>query len=167
MRAEDPIEEARQQWIAQGWDTAAPGLAVVASLVRTQQIFVSRLEQELRPLGLSLARFEVLMQLLFSRNGSMPLGKMRDRLQVAPGAVTNAIDRLERDGLVARQTHAEDGRITIARITRDGRTLALKAVTQVNEHVYHHMNMTQDEMETLYNQLQLIRQRADGFPPDT
>lgn len=107
------------------------------------------------------------MQLLFSRNGSMPLGKMRDRLQVAPGAVTNAIDRLERDGLVARQTHAEDGRITIARITRDGRTLALKAVTQVNEHVYHHMNMTQDEMETLYNQLQLIRQRADGFPPDT
>jgi hypothetical protein len=38
--------------------------------VRSRQIFLRRIETELRPLGLTLARFEVLMQLLFSRNGS-------------------------------------------------------------------------------------------------
>jgi DNA-binding MarR family transcriptional regulator len=167
MLAQDPIDEARQQWIAQGWDSAAPGLAVVSSLVRAGQIFVSRLEQELRPMGLSLARFEVLMQLLFSRHGSLPLGKMRVRLQVAPGAVTNAIDRLERDGLVARQTDAKDARVTIARITREGRVRALKAIEQVNEHVYNQMNMTPDEMEALFEQLKVIRQRAGDFPADS
>lgn len=118
-------------------------------------------------MGLSLARFEVLMQLLFSRHGSLPLGKMRVRLQVAPGAVTNAIDRLERDGLVARQTDAKDARVTIARITREGRVLALKAIEQVNEHVYNQMNMTPDEMEALFEQLKVIRQRAGDFPADS
>jgi DNA-binding MarR family transcriptional regulator len=164
MLAHDPIDEARQQWIAQGWESAAPGLAVVSSLVRAGQIFVSRLEQELRPLGLSLARFEVLMQLLFSRHGSLPLGKMRVRLQVAPGAVTNVIDRLESDGLVARQTDATDARVTIARITREGRVRALKAVERVNEHVYEHMDMTTAEMEALFEQLKVIRERAGDFP---
>lgn len=166
MLKADPIEEARQQWVAQGWEEAAPGVALVASLVRCQQIFVSRLEQELRPLGLSLARFEVLMQLHFSGHGSLPLGRMRMRLQVAPGAVTNAIDRLERDGLVTRQTHIEDGRVTVALITRKGRTLALKAAKVINESVYHDMGMTAEEMNALFDGLKVIRQRAGDFPPE-
>lgn len=167
MLAEDPIDEARQQWIAQGWGSAAPGLAVVGSLVRAQQIYVSRVEQALRPLGLTLARFEVLMQLVFSRNGSLPLGKMRGRLQVAPGAITNAIDRLEKDGLVVRQANAEDARVTLARVTREGRTLALKAVDVLNDTVYHHMNLTEAEMDALFDQLQVVRQRAGDFPDHT
>lgn len=166
MLAEDPIEEARQQWIAQGWDKAAPGLALIASLVRTQQIFVQRLEQELRPLGLSLARFEILMQLLFSRNGSLALGRMRTRLQVAPGAITNAIDRLEQDGLVRRQSDAADGRVTIASITRAGRTRGLKAAQIVNERVYEKMDLDPDYMHTVYEQLRVIREHAGDFHTD-
>ena len=163
MLDEDPIEEARQQWVAQGWESAAPGVALIGSLVRTQQIFVRRLEQELRPLELSLARFEVLMQLTFSRNGSMPLGRMRRRLQVAPGAVTNAIDRLEKDGLVRRQSDAADGRVTIASITHSGRARGLQAAKIVNERVYENLELNPELVDSLVDQLRVIRDHAGDF----
>lgn len=163
MLDEDPIEEARQQWVAQGWEAAAPGVALIGSLVRSQQIFVRRLEQELRPLELSLARWEVLMQLTFSRNGSMPLGRMRQRLQVAPGAITNAIDRLEKDGLVRRQSDAEDGRVTIASITRNGRIRGLQAAKIVNERVYERMELDPELVNSLIDQLRVIRRHAGDF----
>lgn len=166
MLDDDPIEEARQQWIAQGWEDAASGVALIASLVRSQQIFVRRLESELRPMGLSLARFEVLMQLMFSRNGSLPLSRMRQRLQVAPGAVTNAIDRLELDGLVRRQTDAEDGRVTIASITRTGRQLGLKAAKILNKNVYARMDLDPVFVDHLIDQLKVIRQEAGDFLPE-
>lgn len=153
----DPIEEARQRWLEQGWDEAAPGLAFVASLARTQQIFVSRLEQELRPIGLSLARFEVLMQLIFTREGAMALGRLRSRLQVAPGAVTNAIDRLERDGYVRREPSASDGRVTIASVTKSGRQLGMKAARRLNKNVYEAMGVGADEIAKAFEYLQAIR----------
>jgi len=62
----------------------------------TPAMFLSRADAELRPFGLTFARFEVLMLLSFSTTGSLPLGKIGERLQVNPASVTNAVDRLER-----------------------------------------------------------------------
>ena len=55
---------------------------------------------DLRPFGLTFARYEVLMLLSFSTKGSLPLGKIGERLQVNAASVTNAVDRLEAQGLV-------------------------------------------------------------------
>lgn len=46
----DPIEEARRQWIAHGWGSAADGMAAVTSIVRAQQIVLQRIDTVLRPL---------------------------------------------------------------------------------------------------------------------
>ena len=48
-------------------------------------------------------------------------GKVGDRLQVHPASVTNTVNRLEADGLVARKPHPTDRRTTLAVLTRDGR----------------------------------------------
>ena len=165
MLAYDPIAEARRRWEQHGWGAAAPGMALITSVVRVQQVFVVRIEQELRPLGLSLARYEVLMLLIFSHKGELPLGKIGAHLQVQPGAITNAVDRLEADGYVVRRQHPTDGRTTLAKITTKGRSKAMKAVQLLNERVYKALDLPLEKVDELLILLQSVRAKAGDFPP--
>ena len=99
-------------------------MAAVASLMRAQQIMLARVEEVLRPRELTFARYELLMVLLFSRNGSLPLSQVSDRLQVHPASVTNVVDRLERQSLVRRAPHPSDRRAILAELTDAGRHVA-------------------------------------------
>ena len=123
----DPIAEAMDHWRGHGWGEASRGMGVVTSVIRVEQILSGRAEDAVRPFGLTFARYEVLMLLLFSSRGELPLGKIGQRLQVGAASVTNAIDRLERDRLVRRRANPEDGRGVLAAITRRGRQQAEKA----------------------------------------
>ena len=117
----DPIIEARRQWSAHGWEEACDGMAAITSIVRAQQLFLGRIDAVLRPLELTFARYEVLMLLLFSRRGALPLNKIGARLQVHPTSVTNAVDRLEEQDLIKRVPHSSDRRTTLAEILPVGR----------------------------------------------
>ena len=92
----DPIDEAARQW-ALHWE-GVPQMHAVTSLMRVQQLVIGRLDALLKPLGLTFARYEALVLLTFSSRGSLPLGKMGERLQVHPTSVTSIVDRLERPG---------------------------------------------------------------------
>ena len=98
---------------------AAPGMAAVTSVMRAQQILQARVDDVLRPFGLTFARYEVLMLLHFTSRGSLPI-KMGERLQVHPTSITNAVDRLERPGW-SRRPHPTDGRATLVEISGAGR----------------------------------------------
>lgn len=156
----DPIAEARRQWVAHGWHDAADGMAVLTSIIRVEQLLMSRVEAQLRPLGLTFARYELLVLLSFSRRGALPLGKIGARLQVHPASVTNAVDRLERDGLVARVPHPEDGRTTLATITPDGRRLVQRATTTLNEQVFADLGWDPDELDAMFESLRRFRAAA-------
>jgi len=129
----DPISEARRQWVAHGWAKAAPGMATVTTIVRVNQILMARIDAVLRPHGLTFARFEVLRLLAFTRTGGLPMGKLTDRLQVHPASVTNAVDRLESDGLVQRVRNPRDSRSTIAKILPQGRRRLEPSTKDLNE----------------------------------
>ncbi|HET6167688.1 MAG TPA: MarR family transcriptional regulator [Marmoricola sp.] len=121
----DPIDEAAAQW-AKRWD-GVPSMHAVTSLMRVQQLVLARLDGILKPYGLTFARYEALVLLTFSSRGSLPLGKMGERLQVHPTSITSIIDRLEAAGLVVRQRHPDDGRAVLAEITPAGRELVERA----------------------------------------
>ena len=121
---------------AHGWAPQATAMATVTSIMRLQQIFLARSDAELRPLGLTFARYEVMMLLSFSSTGSLPLGKIGERLQVNAASVTNAVDRLEADGLVARRPNPGDGRGTLAAITAEGRTVAARATVAMRWRIW-------------------------------
>jgi DNA-binding MarR family transcriptional regulator len=99
-------------------------MAAVTSIMRAQQILLGEIDGILRPFGLTFARYEALVLLLFSRRGSLPMSKMGERLMVHPTSVTNAVDRLEADRLVRRVAHPTDRRTTLVEITGEGRTRA-------------------------------------------
>lgn len=105
----DPVDDAHRHWVENGWGEVADGMAAVTSVMRAHQIMLARVEDVLRPHGLTFSRYELLMLLSFSRAGSMPMAKASARLQVHPTSVTNTVDRLEEAGLVRRVPNPADG----------------------------------------------------------
>jgi len=159
----DPIDLAAENWSSRGWDEAAAGMAAVTSVMRVQQIMLRDVEAVLRPLGLTFARYEVLMLLGFSRRLSLPVGKMGERLQVHPASVTNAVDRLERDGFVVRRPNPADGRGVLAELTGDGRALAERATAALNAKVFSTLPLDERELRTLYRILRRLRRASGDF----
>ena len=161
----DPIAEAQRQWEAHGWVDAAPGMAMVTSIMRVQQVLIGHVDRALRDLGLTFARYEVLMLLLFSRKGALPLGKVGARLQVHPASVTNVVDRLEADGLVRRVPHPSDGRTTLAEITPAGREVAGRATDALNAAVFEPVPLTRRQVDQLVGLLRRLRLAEGDFDP--
>lgn len=159
----DPVAEAQRQWEAHGWAEAAAGMAAVTSVMRAQQVFLSRIDELLADEGLSFARYEVLVLLSFSRAGALPLGKVGARLQVHPASVTNAVDRLEAFGLVRRDPHPTDGRTTLAAITDAGYAMVERTTALLNAEVFSDLGLTTAEASKLIGLLEKVRRAAGDF----
>lgn len=159
----DPIEEATRLWRAHGWEHAADGMAAITSIMRAQAIVQARVDDVLRPLELTFARYELLMLLTFTREGRLPMTKAGARLQVHPASVTNAATRLEGAGLVIRRPDPTDGRGVLVEITDAGRSLAAKATDVLNEQVFSRPELTSTGMLTMIDALQQLRQAAGDF----
>ena len=157
----DLVAVARENWEAHGWADAAPGMAATTSIMRAQQILLARVDAQLRPLHLTFARYELLMLLTFSRDGVLPMRVIGERLQVHPTSVTSAVDRLEKDDLVARRQHPTDRRAILVEISVAGRKLAKRATKLVNETVFVDLGLSTaavDELTELLNELR----RSEG-----
>lgn len=162
----DPIDEARSQW-AKRWDEeASDAMAAATSIMRAQQVVLAAVDGVLRPFGLTFARYEGLVLLSFSRQGSLPLGKMGDRLMIHPTSVTNIIDRLEAQGLVRRVPHPTDGRTTLAEVTAEGRALATRATRAVNEIALGLGMLDHRDLRDLFRIIRKIRVHIGDFNPE-
>ena len=159
----DPIAEARRQWRAHWGVAAVPSMAAVTSIMRAEQILIARLNELLRPWKLTFPRYEGLMLLYYSRNGSLPLGKMGGRLQVHPTSVTNIVDGLERLGFVRRVRHEQDRRTTLASITTEGRKAAEEATEVLNDARFGTAPLGKGQLEEISELLRPLRESADDF----
>jgi DNA-binding MarR family transcriptional regulator len=161
----DPIAEARRNWDAHWGSEPVPSMSAVTSIMRVQQILLARLNEELKPFDLTFPRYEALMLLYYSRRGSLPLGKMGDRLQVHRTSVTNIIDGLERSGYVRREPHERDRRTTLATISTRGREVAAAATAVLNELRFGTAPLERAELDAITEVLERLRADADGFTP--
>ncbi len=159
----DPIAEARRQWDAHGWEDASEGMAAVTSIMRAQQLMQARVDDVLRPLDLTFARYELLMLLHFSGTGALPVNKASARLQVHPTSVTNAVDRLEGAGLVVRRPHPSDGRAVLVCLTDAGRELALRATKNLNAGVFSQPGLSARRLAALNAALTALRRSSGDF----
>jgi DNA-binding MarR family transcriptional regulator len=159
----DPIAEAKRQWEGHAWESPALGMSIVTSIMRLQQVFLTQANAILRPFGLTFARYEVLMLLTFSSQGSMPLGKMGERLQVNAASVTNLVDRLATQGLLTKSPNPADGRGTLAHLTPAGRETAQRATKEMNTQLFADLGPDRVVLEELFHVLGTIRQAAGDF----
>lgn len=157
----DPIDEAARQW-ALRWD-GVPQMHAVTSLMRVQQLVLSRLDALLKPHDLTFARYEALVLLSFTQRGSLPLGKMGERLQVHPTSVTPIVDRLEAAGLVRRVPHPEDRRAVLAEITDAGRALVEQATADLLGAGFGLSALDADQLRGISELLRPVREAAGDF----
>jgi DNA-binding MarR family transcriptional regulator len=78
------------------------------------------LELRLDSIGLSLAKLTAL-KALAEAGESMPLTQLAERLSCVKSNITQLVDRLEADGLVARPSDPNDRRARLATLTAAGR----------------------------------------------
>src|SRR5689334_18491878 len=162
----DPIERAGALW-EQHW----PGepaevyhaMRAVTSVMRAHQILIAELDALLRPYGITFSRYEALVLLLYSANGSLPLSKIGERLQVHATSVTNVVDRLEGAGLVRREPNPRDGRGTLAVITEDGRQVAEKATAELNTARFGMASLDEGQLREVFQILRRLRLDAGDF----
>ncbi|WP_067465214.1 MarR family transcriptional regulator [Actinomadura macra] len=155
----DPIAEAHRQWSTR-WPEHADHMAAVTSVMRAQQLLLSRIEAVLKPYGLTFAAYEALRLLAFTRTGTLPMGKMGTRLMVHPASVTNVIGRLEQRGLVGRGPSPADRRVVLATITGPGRELAEEATAALNESGFGIADLPAAEAARIATALRAVRVSA-------
>ncbi|MFT3865132.1 MAG: MarR family transcriptional regulator [Solirubrobacterales bacterium] len=160
----DPIDEARRHWESRWTKRAATEMVAVTSIMRVHQILMARLNEVLEPYGLTFPRYEALMLLYLSRRGSLPLGKIGERLQVHRTSVTNTVDGLEKSGLVRRVPHATDRRAVLAEILPAGREAAERATEALNDAGFATTPLKRGDLEELSRLLRDLRIDAGDFP---
>jgi DNA-binding MarR family transcriptional regulator len=159
----DPIAEAARQWREHWGARTAPPMRAVTSVMRAQQILLARLNAALEPTALTFPRYEALMLLFYSRRGSLPLGKIGDRLQVHRTSVTNLIDGLEQLGYVRRAPHPSDRRTTLAEITPEGKDAAHRATEALNALEFGTAPLRRSELDSLSEILGRLRLHAGDY----
>ncbi|KQY54536.1 MULTISPECIES: MarR family winged helix-turn-helix transcriptional regulator [unclassified Nocardioides] len=157
----DPIDEAARQWGLRWSDQTA--MHAVTSLMRVQQLVLARLDAILKPHGLTFARYEALVLLTFSSRGSLPLGKMGERLQVHPTSITSIINRLVASEHVVRRRHPDDGRTVLAEITETGRAVVEAATADLIAAGFALEALSDDELTQLSALLRPVRNAAGDF----
>jgi MarR family transcriptional regulator, 2-MHQ and catechol-resistance regulon repressor len=99
-------------------------------------------EQSIANTGLCLTDFAALEALL--HKGPLTISEIQDKVRLASGSMTAAIDRLEKLGVVVRKSSPSDRRARVVELTVQGKRLALMSV------------LSEREMEQLYGSLKKL-----------
>ena len=78
--------------------------------------------------GLTLPQYALLNQLALA--GTMSMTEAGERLHISKPAVTNLVDRLEKNKFLKRLAHPKDRRVYLLEIQPEGKTIARKIQTQ-------------------------------------
>jgi len=96
-------------------------LRVWLRMLSTTKLVSQEIRRRLRAeFGATLPQFDLLAQLDREPEG-LRLGEISKRTMVTNGNITGLVERLEADGLVSRETPGDDRRVTVARLTDEGR----------------------------------------------
>jgi DNA-binding MarR family transcriptional regulator len=103
------------------------------NVLYTAELLGRRLDQALRPFGLTRGSHNVL-QILAGATEPITPSEVTARLTVTTATMTGLLDTLETRGLARRRPHPTDRRSVLVEITDDGRRLIDELVPQLIEH---------------------------------
>lgn len=144
---------------------AAEELAVWRVLLRAQVQISRRLQADLlAEHDLALGSYDVLWQLAEAPDGRLRMNDLADRVLLSRSGLTRLVDRLQREGLVVRESCASDARGLFAVLTPAGRDRLAEATPVYHRGVQEHVlsRLGRDEVRRLGDILdKLIDERAD------
>jgi len=103
-----------------------PGYPAWLSVARTAQLCHRQLSAALEPLGLEVAHYDVLANIL--RDEGLSQQVLARRLLVAKSNVSALLTVLERRAFIVRSKHASDARLRLISLTPEGRRITEQAM---------------------------------------
>lgn len=133
-------------------ELAPAELAAWRGMLRVHAALVKALDAELlRAHALPLISYEVLITLAAAPDRRLRMAELADSVLLSRSGTTRLVDRLERDGLIARENCVDDGRGSFAVLTERGAELLARArathLEGVRERFLRHFDET--ELRTL------------------
>jgi MarR family 2-MHQ and catechol resistance regulon transcriptional repressor len=112
--------------------------------------------------GLGLSDFAVLEALL--HKGPLPVNVIGPKVNLTPGSISVAVDRLVAKGLVSRAESSQDRRVRIVTLTPRGKSVitpVFRAHAATMEKVF--SGLSRDEMRQFEHQLKRIGKQAESL----
>ena len=144
----DLVPASRRHLAADAW----------GSLLRSQARLVPLIDAQLRKSGVSLAFYDVLLELQAAPGGRLTMSELGTRVVLSRSRVSRVVDDMVGAGLVWRETNPDDARSAYAVITSSGRSTFRRAAPLylglIEEHVAR--DLSTDELARLARLLDRI-----------
>ena len=151
-------------------ELSAAELGAWRGMLRVHAALVRELDAELEAAhDLPLTSYDVLIYLRGAPDKRLRMAELADSVLLSRSGVTRLVDRLEREGLIARDTCTSDGRGCFAVLTDEGEELLARArpthLAGVRERFLRHYS--EDELRTLAGFWERVKPgAADLIEPD-
>jgi DNA-binding MarR family transcriptional regulator len=133
------------------------------SVVRTTSALTDRVEELLKPYGISATQYNVLRILRGAGEGGLCRNELRDRMLTRMPDMTRLLDRMEDAGLVKRSREQEDRRMVLTQITPRGKELLSGLDRPMSDlHREQLARLTDAQLRSLIDLLTTIREGNAG-----
>jgi len=131
----------------------APRLWLV--IFKSYRVLSLLAERSIANTGLCLTDFAALEALL--HKGPLTISEIQDKVRLASGSMTAAVDRLEKLGLVERRASPSDRRARVVHLTAEGKRLAASSFERHAKDLEALMSaLSQKEIEQLHGSLRKL-----------
>ena len=112
-------------------------------------------EQSIANTGLCLTDFAAVEALL--HKGPLTITEIQDKVRLASGSMTAAVDRLEKLGLIVRKSSPSDRRARVVHLTAEGKRLAASSFERHAKDLEELMSpLSEKEKEQIYGPLKKL-----------
>jgi DNA-binding MarR family transcriptional regulator len=136
------------------------------NLHQAARVIQTKIEERLRSTtDLSWAEFELLMRLQVSPDRRLQMSEIAAQLVGSPSGTTRIADRLEKDGLIVRETPRENRRIVRVDLTDRGRTVLAEADAAFRVILQETFgdHLTEDAVSELRRSLRKLLEKNDAW----
>jgi len=131
----------------------APRLWLV--IMKSYRVLSLLAERSIANTGLCLTDFAALEALL--HKGPLTISQIQEKVRLASGSMTAAVDRLEKLGLIVRKASPSDRRARVVELTAEGKGLAASCFERHAKDLEALMSqLSEKEMEQLYASLKKL-----------
>jgi DNA-binding MarR family transcriptional regulator len=144
-------------------------IAAWLNLQQASRVIENRLEERLRAAtGLSWPEFELLWRLQVVAGRPLRMSEIAAQLLASPSGLTRIADRLERDGLIARETPRDNRRVVRVTLTERGREVLAKADRAFAEALRESFSghLSEEEVDWLRRILRKLLEQNGAWAPD-
>jgi DNA-binding MarR family transcriptional regulator len=161
--AEASIHETAQRYKQElQWadpDTIEVDLAFIRAS-RMHRLATGRMMDQLDlDVGMTGARYTLLLTLFFARDNLLAQNEISRELSVSRTNITNLIDGLERDGLVARVPNPADRRVSYAQLTKSGEAMCMDVLPYLTRTMMDELSGFSEEEKMLFKEFLYRMQR--------